>query len=441
MSAIEILGNGPLSGEIEVQGSKNAVLPMMAAAVLGNGITVIENVPKIQDVCCMMGILNSLGCVCSLKENRLTVDSSGASGTCIRKEDMEKMRSSVILLAPLLARQGEACIYYPGGCMIGKRPIDLHLFALGRFGAEIMEDRETGRVKAKVSGRSACLKGAFVEFPYPSVGATENAIFAAVAADGESFLSGCAREPEITALCHMLNRMGARILGVGTSHLRISGGLPLHGCTVRADGDRIVAGTYLMAAAASMGEIQINGIHSEELKGVTELLKEAGAFIYTEKDRIFLRSPRPLGQMRTVTGPYPAFPTDLQSPLMTLLCVSKGGEIRETVFESRFKTAGELNKMGASIRLEGDRAFVRGGRRLFGCRVKACDLRGGAALVTAGLTASGITVVEDAEYIKRGYENICRDLSQLGGRLRYMERDITAPGRKEQPSKEDREAK
>lgn len=433
MSAIEILGNGPLSGEIEVQGSKNAVLPMMAAAVLGNGMTVIENVPKIQDVYCMMGILNSLGCSCSLKENRLTVDSSGLSGTCVRKEDMEKMRSSVILLAPLLARQGEACIYYPGGCMIGKRPIDLHLSALKRFGAEIREEQETGRVWARVSGRFACLRGAFVELPYPSVGATENAIFAAVAADGESFLSGCAREPEITALCHMLNRMGARILGVGTSHLRISGGLPLHGCTVRADGDRIAAGTYLMAAAASMGEIQINGIRSEELRCVTELLKEAGAFLYTEEDRIFLRSPRPLGEMRAVTGPYPAFPTDLQSPFMALLCVSEGGEVRETVFENRFRTAGELNKMGASIRLYGDRAFVRGRRRLSGCRVQALDLRGGAALVAAGLTAAGRTVVENAEYIKRGYEDICRDFNLLGGRLRLIGRDVTAPEREPQP--------
>ena len=422
MAEIEIVGGGPLRGELSVQGSKNAVLPMMAAAVLNQGVTVIEHVPGIRDVRCMMQILSSLGCSCTLdKSGRLTIDAERLSGSCVRKEDMEKMRSSVILLGPLLARQGKACIYYPGGCMIGKRPIDLHLKALKQFGAEIEEEKETGKVTASLKRRGGMLSGAEVQLPYPSVGATENAIFAAVAAEGESFLSGCAREPEIAALCHMLNRMGARILGVGTSHLRITGGLPLHGCTVRADGDRIVAGTYLIAAVAAGGEIEISGIRSEELASLTALLEEGGAVVYRERDRIYLRSQRPFGRICAKTGPYPDFPTDLQSPLLALMSVSGGGMVEETVFESRFKTALELNKMGAAAEISGKLAKVAEGRRLHGCRVRACDLRGGAALVAAGLAAEGTTFVEQAEYIFRGYEDICRDLSSLGGRLWYRE--------------------
>lgn len=420
MSEIEILGGGPLCGELTVQGSKNAVLPMMAAAVLANGTTVIENVPKIQDVVCMMGILHSLGCACTLENGRLTLDTSGLSGTCVKKEDMEKMRSSVMLLGPLLARRGEACIYYPGGCMIGKRPIDLHLAALKKFGVRIEEDGETGRVEAFAACGPARLKGASISLPYPSVGATENAVFAAVAAEGDSFLSGCAKEPEIGALCHMLNRMGARILGIGTEHLRITGGLPLHGCTVRADGDRIVAGTYLLAAAASGGEVDLCGIRPVELSCLTGLLERAGAAVYAREDRIYLNAPKRLGRIRAETGPYPGFPTDLQSPLLVLLAVSDGGTVRETVFENRFRTAGELNKMGASINVEGELAEAGGGRRLRGGRVRAFDLRGGAALVAAGLTAEGKTVVEQAEYIFRGYEDICRDFRALGGRLSLL---------------------
>lgn len=201
MAEIEIVGGGPLRGELSVQGSKNAVLPMMAAAVLNQGVTVIEHVPGIRDVRCMMEILSSLGCSCTLdKSGRLTIDAERLSGSCVRKEDMEKMRSSVILLGPLLARQGKACIYYPGGCMIGKRPIDLHLKALKQFGAEIEEEKETGKVTASLKRREGILSGAEVQLPYPSVGATENAIFAAVAAEGESFLSGCAREPELSLI-------------------------------------------------------------------------------------------------------------------------------------------------------------------------------------------------------------------------------------------------
>lgn len=424
MAEIEIFGGGPLRGELSVQGSKNAVLPMMAAAVLNRGVTVIEHVPDIQDVRCMMEILCFLGCQCTLDRNgRMTIDAGTLSGSCIRKEDMEKMRSSVILLGPLLARQGKACIYYPGGCMIGKRPIDLHLKALRQFGAIIEEDEKTGQVTASASGKDGSLSGAVVELPYPSVGATENAIFAAVAAEGESFLSGCAREPEVAALCHMLNRMGARIFGIGTSHLRITGGLPLHGCTVRAEGDRIAAGTYLIAAAAAGGEIEISGICSGELSSLTSLLEEGGAVIYREPRRIYLRQDRPFRRICVKTGPYPDFPTDLQSPLLALMSVSGGGLVEETVFESRFKTAQELNKMGASVTVLGQRAEIKEGRCLRGCRVRACDLRGGAALVTAGLTAEGRTLVEQSEYISRGYEDICRDLRCLGGKLRYCGTD------------------
>ena len=421
MSAIEIRGLCPIKGEIIVQGSKNAVLPMMAASVLNRGITVIDNVPRIQDVFCMMGILDSLGCSCILKGHRLEINASGLSGCSISRNDMEKMRSSIMLLGALLGRCGEAEVFYPGGCMIGKRPIDLHLMALERMGAEIVKGKDGEPLRA----RAGKLRGAEISFPFPSVGATENSVFAAVSAVGRTVLSGCAREPEIVELCRFLNSMGASIRGIGTGVLTIEGGLPLHDTRFRVGGDRIAAGTYLLAAAAAGGELLLTGLDIRELSSVTDILRKMGAVLYEEEELLYLKS---CGRLRAVsvrTGPYPAFPTDLQSVIMAAMSVADGvSAVEERVFENRFRTAGELKKLGALIQTKEETATILGREKLSGAFVEAQDLRGGAALVAAGLCADGVTMVGSCEHIMRGYEDICRDLTGIGAAVRYVQ-----PGR------------
>lgn len=417
MSAIEIRGMCPIKGEIEVQGSKNAVLPMMAASVLNHGITVIDNVPGIQDVFCMMGILDSLGCKCVLTGHRLEINAGQITGTSVCREEMGKMRSSIMLLGSLLGRAGEASVYYPGGCRIGERPIDLHLMALKKMGVQVVEEDDCGCLTATAGS----LRGADILFPFPSVGATENALFAAVAAEGNTCLSGCAMEPEIEELCLFLNNMGARIRGVGTNCLEIEGGLPLHDSVFRVGGDRIVAGTYLFAAAGAGGEVMVSGVGTAALSNVTGSLKRMGAVLYEEKELVYLTTPKRLQAISVKTGPYPEFPTDLQSMMMVAMSRADGlSKIEETVFENRFKTAKELKKLGADIRIQKNKAFIFGETRLEGCETEATDLRGGAALVSAGLIAEGITRVSSCEYIMRGYEDICRDLKSLGAFVRYV---------------------
>lgn len=421
MSAIEVRGLCPIKGEIIVQGSKNAVLPMMAASVLNRGITVIDNVPRIQDVFCMMGILDSLGCSCILKGHRLEINASGLSGCSISRRDMEKMRSSIMLLGALLGRCGEAEVYYPGGCMIGKRPIDLHLMALEQMGAEIRKGKDGEPLRA----RAGKLRGAEISFPFPSVGATENSIFAAVSAAGRTVLSGCAREPEIVELCLFLNSMGASIRGVGTGILTIEGGLPLHDTRFRVGGDRIAAGTYLLSAAAAGGELLLTGLDIRELSSVTDILRRMGTVLYEEEELLYLKS---CGRLRAVsvrTGPYPAFPTDLQSVIMAAMSVADGvSAVEERVFENRFRTAGQLKKLGALIQTKEETATILGREKLSGAFVEAQDLRGGAALVAAGLCADGVTTIGCCEHIERGYEDICRDLAGIGAAIRYVQ-----PGR------------
>lgn len=418
MSAIEVRGLCPIKGEIVVQGSKNAVLPMMAASVLNKGITIIDNVPRIQDVFCMMGILDSLGCSCILKGHRLEINASGLSGCSISKGDMEKMRSSIMLLGALLGRCGEAEVFYPGGCMIGKRPIDLHLMALEKMGAEIQKGRDGEPLRASVGK----FRGTAIQFPFPSVGATENSIFAAVSASGKTVLQGCAMEPEIVELCQFLNSMGASIRGVGTGILTIEGGLPLHDTRFTVGGDRIAAGTYLLAAAAARGELLLTGLDVRELSSVTDVLRKMGAVLYEEEELLYLKSCGRLKAVSVGTGPYPAFPTDLQSIIMTVMSLADGvSTVEEKVFENRFRTAGELKKLGALIQTKEETATILGREKLFGTAVEAQDLRGGAALVAAGLCAEGVTTVGSCEHILRGYEDICRDLEGIGAEIRYVQ--------------------
>lgn len=416
MSVIEVQGLQSLRGEIKIQGSKNAVLPMMAAAILHRGTTVLLNVPRIQDVFCMLGILDTIGCVCRLEDHRLTIDASEISRTDIPKEFVKSMRSSIIVSGPLLARTGCAATSFPGGCSIGERPIDLHLSALRKLGAYVEEEGEEIRAAA---GR---LTGADIYFPFPSVGATENAVMASILADGVTVIHGAAKEPEIGELCHFLNGMGAMISGIGTSRLAVSGVRELHDSVFPVAGDRIVAGTYLCAAMAAGGEVTLDGVNPDHLTAVMECAVRMGAGVRRYEDSIsVIMEGRPEGYS-VVTGPYPEFPTDLQSPMMAVMAAADGmSRMEETIFEGRFATAKELQKLGADIIIEDNRAVIHGLYPLRGGLAAAKDLRGGAALVVAGLAAEGVTVISGCGHIERGYEDICRDLRSLGAVIRGLE--------------------
>lgn len=416
MSEIQVSGLRKLRGRIPVQGSKNGVLPMMAASVLSDETIVITNVPAIQDVFCMMGILKFMGCGCRLEGGELVVSPAGLCRTDLPQE-AGQMRSSVILLGALLGRCGEAAACYPGGCSIGERPIDFHLGAFRALGAEAKEEGGCVLVRGEPVG-------GVIRFPYPSVGATENALLAAVKGKGETVILGAAREPEIRELCLFLQAMGADVEGGGTDVIRVQGKRYLHGCRFRAAGDRIVAGTYLMAAMAAEGKLLLEGVKPGHLREVLRVLERAGASISTGEESIALEMNGRPAPLWVETRPYPGFPTDLQSPLMALLCRGEGvSRIRETVFERRYETAGELNKLGASIRVRGDTALIDGKPRLKGGRAAARDLRGGAALVVAGLESPAETVISDCFHIERGYEDICRDLAAAGADIRWLERE------------------
>lgn len=417
MSAIQIQGLRPLKGTVGIQGSKNAVLPMMAASLLADGVTVIRHVPEIEDVFSMMGILESLGCKCSLEKGVLTVDTKAASGHRIPEEFVGKMRSSCLLLGPLLAGRGEAVTYYPGGCVIGKRPIDLHLYALKRLGASFFE------AGGMILARADRLRGARIRFSYPSVGATENAILAAVTAEGETEIENCAREPEITELCRFLTVMGARIRGAGKSRIAVEGVKRLYPAEFLLGGDRICAGTYLAAAAMTAGDVTVTGAEPGDLREPVYFLRRMGADIsIKEREKeIRLRMDKRPGPVSLCTGPYPGFPTDLQSVFLAAASVADGeSRITETVFEARFAAAALLRQFGARIRTEGQTAVALGTYPLKPGIADAPDLRGGAALVLAGLAADGLSIIGSCRHIRRGYEDLCRDLGSLGAEICWL---------------------
>ena len=418
MSTIHIGGYRRLCGQIPIQGSKNGVLPMMAASVLSRDTTVLTNVPAIQDVFCMMGILKFMGCRCTLAGGELTISPADMNRTDLPEEQVRRMRSSIVLLGAMLGRFGEASTSYPGGCSIGKRPIDFHLNALRALGAEVQAE------DCRILARATALKGAELTFPYPSVGATENALLAAVLAEGTTVIRGAAREPEIRELCLFLQAMGGKVEGGGTDTIVVEGQRSPHGCRFFVDGDRIVAGTYLIAAMAGRGEVELSGVNPGQLSAVLRTLEETGAQIISTENGVALKMKGRPKAISVETGPYPGFPTDLQSPLMALMCLASGDSlIRETVFEGRYETAAELCRLGARIRLTEGGALVRGVPSLTGGAAAARDLRGGAALVAAGLAAEGETTISDCFHIERGYEDICRDLRKAGADIRWLERD------------------
>ncbi|NLL70856.1 MAG: UDP-N-acetylglucosamine 1-carboxyvinyltransferase [Epulopiscium sp.] len=416
MGKFRIKGGIPLKGEVRIGGAKNAVLPILAATVLYPGITCIHDCPKIVDVLTMIRILESIGCTAKWEGKTLLVDTSTASNFEIPAKLVSEMRSSIILLGSILGRFHEIKISYPGGCSIGPRPIDLHLKALRQMGVRIEE--EHGYILCKTEG----ITGAKIHLDFPSVGATENIMLAAVFAKGRTVVYNPAKEPEIVDLQNFLNRMGAVIRGAGTNTIVIDGVTKLSSIEYTVIPDRIVTGTYLVAAAISGGEALLHNAQSKHLYAIISKLREMGCMIQEEKDQMYIKAPSHLKAIDTIrTYPYPGFPTDMQAQIMALLTIAKGTSIiSENIFESRYKHAEELIRMGAHIQLEGKIAIITGVDRLMGAVVKAEDLRGGAALILAGLCAEGETIVCNSRHIERGYQQIDEDLRTLGASIQKI---------------------
>ena len=410
MSAIIIRGGRPLSGSLTVQGAKNSVLPILAATLLSGEVCRIRHCPRLRDVETAMEILRHLGCRADWQGRDLLVDAADLTRWDVPDHLMSRMRSSVVFLGAILARCGQAEMTYPGGCELGARPIDLHLAALRSMGAAI---QETG-------GRLACrrerLTGTEIVLSLPSVGATENAMLAACGAEGTTVIANAAREPEIVDLQTFLQKMGAHVQGAGSSTVVVEGGAPLHGCVHTVVADRIVAATYLAAAAGTGGDIRLEGVDYRHLSAVATMLRQAGCRLTCGETSIRLQAPRRLQSAGPIrTAPYPGFPTDAQAVLMASLLRSEGATVFvENIFDSRYRHVPEMVRMGTDIRLEGRVAVVCGVDRLHGAAVRAKELRGGASLVLAGLQAEGETTVTGVEHIQRGYEDLTGELAQLG---------------------------
>ena len=414
MDSIRVQGGTPLQGKVKIQGSKNAALPILAACLLTNGQSYLENVPKISDVYGMIHMLEELGCAVRWEQGLLRVDSSEARLGAVSAELAASMRSSIFLLGALLGRFHTAVLDYPGGCVIGKRPIDLHLKALGKMGVRFQDDK--GRSEASAME----LHGADVTLEFPSVGATENLILAAVVAKGRTKITGAAREPEVQALCEFLISCGANVQGIGGNVIIIEGGRPLSGSRFRIPADRIVAGTYLFAGFATGGNVFLEETPISHMEAVCQVAEKMGALLTANQEGLYVQYPERAGELSFLrTDVYPGFPTDLQSSVLAVRCTGIGSTvIRETIFENRFRIVEGLRDMGADVRtLDGQNVLVHGIERLRGTRLAAQELRGGAALVAAAAGASGETILSGKRFIDRGYENICRDLRELGARI------------------------
>ena len=415
MDTIKIHGGVCLQGRVKIQGSKNAALPILAAVLMTRGETILQNVPKISDVYKMLQILKCMGCGIRYYENEIRIQSGCEQSGELPAEAVKGMRSSICLLGALLGRTGRISMEYPGGCVIGARPINLHMEGLEQMG--VVFRKSGGRIEGRVPER---LRGARIRLSCPSVGATENLIMAGTLAKGRTILHGAAREPEISALCAFLNGCGARIKGAGTDTITVDGVEQLKGCRFCIPGDRIVAGTYMLMTAAAGGCSLLEGVNPSELEAVIHLVSRMGCDCQVSREGICVQAPEILNPVGTIeTRAYPGFPTDLQSVAMvTALKIPDNTCIRERIFENRFQIVPQLKFMGASIQvLDAECAVVKGAERLQGCEVEAKELRGGAALVAAGLTAAGLTTVSGCHYIDRGYENICKDLRELGARI------------------------
>lgn len=413
MQSYVIEGGRPLTGELIIQGSKNAVLPLMAAALLNEGTTVLHNCPDISDVDKMLEIIRHIGCKAEKNKGNIIINALNVHCDKIPADMVKSVRGSMLFMGSMLARCGHIEMDYPGGCMIGARPVDYHLNAFKEMGAEVTYG-ENGIV-CTCSG----LKGSKIVLPFPSVGATENVILAAVKAYGETTIINAAMEPEITELCRLLNIMGADICGAGSRIIVIKKGVSKCDTQYTVMSDRIAAGTYAYAAAITGGDICCIVNREDIMTGISVLCKKMGIKLKYGNDYVRVISAKRIRSIPYVkTEPYPGFPTDMQSQLMSVLAVGDGiSIIEESIFEKRYHIIGELLKMGADIHAEESRAYIRGVRSLKGAELYVKDLRGGAALIIAGLAAEGTTIVRDPGYIGRGYEKITDNLSELGGNI------------------------
>lgn len=412
MSSYIIEGGHKLEGTVKISGSKNSALPIIAATILNAGKTVLYNVPNIQDTQMMYKILETLGAKIEKKNGKIKIDTSKIEKFEIPPELMHKMRSSVILAGALIGRYQKATFSYPGGCDIGSRPIDLHLKSFEKLGIQVNQNH--GNIECNAEK----IKGEKIDLDFPSVGATENAILASVLAEGTTIITNAAREPEIIDLQNFLNKMGAKIVGAGTDEIQIEGVKKLKDISYNIMPDRIETGSFLCFAAATKGNIILENVNATHITPIISKLEEAECKIETSKNKIKIIAPKKLKAIDIKTMPYPGFPTDMQSVFASMLTIAKGTSIIvENIFENRYKYTQELNKMGAKITVEGKSAIIRGTRKLYGADVKATDLRGGAALVLAGLIAKGKTQVEDIEYILRGYEKLDYKLQNLGANI------------------------
>ncbi len=417
MSAFVIEGGNRLEGEVKIHGAKNSVLPILAASLLCKTPCVIRNCPNISDTRLAIKILRHLGCDICFDNNEVRIDTKYACGNEIPDDLMRKMRSSVIFLGAIIARCKRATISYPGGCELGPRPIDLHLKALADLGVLIEE--EYGNIYCSIKDN---LKGAQINLPFPSVGATENILIASCVSCGTTKVFNAAREPEIVDLANFLNCCGADIIGAGESTIVINGVKELKGCDYSIIPDRIEASTYMSAAAITGGRVTLRNIIPEHISPTFNAFLESGCEINQGEDFLEIIAPKRLNRIsQTKTLVYPGFPTDSQAPLMAMTTLAKGTSVFiETIFESRYKHVDQLRRMGANIKIEQRVAIVEGAHKLYGTTVTATDLRGGAALIVAGLSAYGKTKVYDAFHIDRGYEDIEYNLSKIGANIKRI---------------------
>lgn len=412
MSKFIIQGGKRLEGEVKISGSKNAALPIIAATVLIKGKTILYNVPKIQDVQTMFEILNDIGGKVTKKTNKVIIDTSRIHTYEIPEKLMRKMRSSVILAGALIGKYHKANFSYPGGCEIGSRPIDLHLKGFEKLGINIKE--EYGEIICSTEN----IQGTQINLDFPSVGATENIILASCLANGNTVVTNAAKEPEIEDLVKFLNKAGAKIKGAGTDRIEITGVKKLSEVSYNIMPDRIESGTYLAAGAITGGNIKIINSNPKHIEPILNKLEEANCILDVGKNYVEMKAPKRIKAVDIKTMPYPGFPTDMQSIFGALLSTAKGTSIiTENIFESRYKYIQELNRMGAKINIEGRTAVIKGTKQIQGANVIALDLRGGAALVLEGLFAKGITKIDNAHYIFRGYENIEEKLKKIGAKI------------------------
>jgi len=409
----------PLKGEVRIGGAKNSVLPIIAASLLADGQSTIEDIPYLNDVRVMCDLLVSLGTSIDVSNTKtcLRVDPRNINNPIAPYDLVNKLRASFLIMGPLLTRIGWAKIPLPGGCAIGSRPVDLHIKGLLAMGAEITQGH--GFIEARTSGK---LKGSKIYLDFPSVGATENIMMAAALADGQTIIENAAIEPEIVDLATYLTTMGADVKGAGTDTIRINGVTSLNGANHAVIPDRIEAGTFMVAAAITGGDVKVNNVVPDHLKPVTAKLREAGIEVSEELSSIHVKADRHIKAVDIKTHPYPGFPTDMQAQMTALMSKAEGTSmVIETIFENRFMHINELKRMGANIKIEGRSAIIEGAPSLMGAQVKATDLRAGAALILAGLAADGVTEITDIEHIERGYVEIDRKLQSLGAKIERVE--------------------